>query len=391
MATTNKMEPTKYPGVFRLESGRFAVQVGIKLNGLQKKARKVMPAGTTIAAAVAEGERLKEELRNPPPPILSPLQTGGTLEEYAAAWLEQKGKLLKPSAIGSLKNAINGFVVPRMGWMQCVDVNRAAVQSWVAWAQDLRSPRDGRAYAHDTMKTWWRGLALMLRDMAADLGLQDPTVRVTPPCRNGQEPMREQRTLNQDEVGVLLGHARDLTPDRYAEIACLALTGMRAGELYALAWEHVDLTAGQVVVRRSVSLGKLTETTKTKARRTVPLHPLLVEVLRAHRGAQFTAQNRAALASGLVFPSPRGTPRTANSLDKAFEAIAAAMKSSLNLGAQVLRRSLNTNLVQAQVDRLTVRAILGHSSEQMTQRYYGVAQSDKADALAKVVRIGPET
>ncbi len=36
------------------------------------------------------------------------------------------------------------------------------------------------------------------------------------------------------------------------------------------------------------------------------------------------------------------------------------------------------------VDRVTLRAILGHSSESMTQRYAGIGDAAKADAILKV-------
>ena len=50
----------------------------------------------------------------------------------------------------------------------------------------------------------------------------------------------------------------------------------------------------------------------------------------------------------------------------------------------MLRRSLNTQLVLAGVDRITTRAILGHTSEAMTQRYAGIGNDVKADAVDKV-------
>lgn len=199
--------------------------------------------------------------------------------------------------------------------------------------------------------------------------------------------MREQRTLTWPEITQLLDFAKEMTPDRYAEIACLALTGMRAGEMYAMKWDVVDFAAQTIVVAASISCGEWTPTTKTKAKRSVPLHSLVAEVLGAHRRDQLTKQNRKALASGLVFPSDVGTPRTANTLDKVFEALGRAMRTDVQIGAQVLRRSFNTNLVRANIDHLTVQAIMGHTSEQMTARYFGVAHADKAAAMSNVFQL----
>ena len=63
----------------------------------------------------------------------------------------------------------------------------------------------------------------------------------------------------------------------------------------------------------------------------------------------------------------------------------------MNLGNQVMRRSLNSNLVAQQVDRLVIWAVLGHTSEQMTARYHHASATDKAAAVAKVtVRRRPD-
>jgi len=183
-----------------------------------------------------------------------------------------------------------------------------------------------------------------------------------------------------DDLATMLEAARIHAPDRYAEIAVLALSGMRSGELYALKWDCVDLDKLQIIVKRSISLGILTETTKTKAQRTVPMHPIVAELLKEHRKDQLERQV-AGLSLGLVFPSDKGTPRTPNTLQKAFKAIRAATGIDIRIGPQVLRRSMNSNLVRQSVDRLTVRAIMGHTTEEMTARYYGVSENDKKAAV----------
>lgn len=157
---------------------------------------------------------------------------------------------------------------------------------------------------------------------------------------------------------------------------------------------NVHLATGNVTIRRAVSDGVLTETTKTGAQRVVPMHPLVQELLTAHRQQQLRAQadprpkvrERAtlALASGLVFPTRMGTCRDPNSLDKAYLTICEVLGLDLNLGSQVLRRSMNSNLVREGVDRLTLRAIMGHTSEQMTARYMGSTDGEKRAAVVRL-------
>jgi integrase len=58
---------------------------------------------------------------------------------------------------------------------------------------------------------------------------------------------------------------------------------------------------------------------------------------------------------------------------------------------RVLRRTVNTLMVGAGVDRLVIRSILGHSSESMTETYYRAPDAEKVATvtrLADIVRQG---
>lgn len=155
---------------------------------------------------------------------------------------------------------------------------------------------------------------------------------------------------------------------------------MRAGELFGLKWDCVDLVTGNIVIKRSVSRSTLTETTKTKSQRIVPINPLVIEILQEHR-RQMLSKQVPGFESGLVFPSEKGKPRTANTLDKAFDQLATVLNTDVRIGAQVLRRSMNTNLLKHAVDRLTIRSIMGHTSEAMTARYSHSSDAEKRAAV----------
>ena len=391
MNPKDKLKPTRNPGVFRRPDGRLLAKVSVRTpDGRVVVRKQLLEMDATEADAVRLVLALKDQVKNPPPPSTPtrpPPTTSTTVAVYAEDWLALRRQKLKPSTAYTYAVALGNHILPRIGWLQCVAVTRAVVEAWTIWAQQ-KVDKAGNAYSNDTMGQWWRVLNAMLKDMAAELGLPDPTVRVSPPTRPQQAFKREQRTLDAAGLAQLIEAAQAVGGDRYPEVALLCLTGMRAGELYALKWDCVDLDRGLVVVRRSVSLGKITETTKTKSQRTVPLHPLLIEVLTAHRAA-WTQLPQIQQRENLVFPSDMGTARTANTLDRTFQRIAKEMKTDLNLGAQVLRRSMNSNLLRQAVDRLTIRSIMGHTTEQMTARYYGAGDGEKMAAVLKLT-VGPK-
>jgi integrase len=55
------------------------------------------------------------------------------------------------------------------------------------------------------------------------------------------------------------------------------------------------------------------------------------------------------------------------------------------VGPQVLRRTMNTLLVEAGVSAVVVRAQMGHTTPRMTDRYAGIHQSVKVAAVDALV------
>ena len=65
---------------------------------------------------------------------------------------------------------------------------------------------------------------------------------------------KEIRPLDAEQAGTLLDTARG---DRLEALYVVAVTaGMREGELLGLKWEDLDLDAGKLAVRRSLSITK---------------------------------------------------------------------------------------------------------------------------------------
>lgn len=372
-------------GVYRTPEGRYFVRAALRLpNGKSTTQRRLLPVGATKDDAIVAVQDLKRSLRTQQaaPTVQPQIHNQMTVADFAKVWLKLRTAQVKPSTAATYELAIRARILPRIGSLPCTQVNRSTIEGWTVWALS-QSDAEGRPYSHATLQQWWRVLCNLLRDMAADLHLPDPLVRATPP-RRLQEPLRrEQRTIESDDLTQLLTAARTYTLERYLEIAVLALTGMRSGELYALQWDAVDLQGRLFVVRRSVSLGQLTETTKTKSQRTVPMHPILADLMTQHKADQQAAGIGTA-ACDLVFPSRVGTPRTTNTLRKAFRKIAEATGTQFRVGPQVLRRSMNSNLLRENVDRLTIRSIMGHTTEQMTARYYGAGDNEKMAAVMKL-------
>lgn len=124
---------------------------------------------------------------------------------------------------------------------------------------------------------------------------------------------KEMRPLSAEEVRKLLEAAGD---DHLEALWVLAVhTGMRQGELLALKWTDVDLEAGKVSVRRTLTREgghyTLGEPKTKKSRRTVKLTGAATEALRGHLSRQMKEMERLGdlyLDQGLVFTTGSGAP-----------------------------------------------------------------------------------
>jgi integrase len=102
---------------------------------------------------------------------------------------------------------------------------------------------------------------------------------------------------------------------------------LRQGELLALRWEDVDLEAGTLQVRRTLSearSGRIFEAPESGRSRQIRLTTKATEALKKHRKRQLEERiARAGLwqEQGLVFPSSVGTPLGARNLQRHFKAL----------------------------------------------------------------------
>jgi len=399
------LKKTRHPGVYQADR-RLVIRWTIQEQGQRKDHLETMPDGATLAEAVALREqRIAESRSGTERPSEPP-----TVGDYTRSWLARKAPGMKPATAESYAQVLTDRILPAivtddgrvLADLRLEEVTRAHVERWVLHAESATRPasRDPEAAmvlcSRDTLLGWWSKVRQVLRDAAAEHALADPTLRVRGPRAYGREPVKERRTLTPDELRRLL---EEVGQEWHAEVFAAAMTGMRPGELYALTWTDVDLDRGRIHVRASHHRGRV-GTTKTGKVREVPIGAELAKVLRAHR-ARLVREQHPGLVSGLVFPAseegtragPDGTRigkgwhRGPDATRVHLERASRRAELPLVVTMQVLRRTANTLLVSSGVDRLVVRAIIGHTTEAMTAHYYGAPEAAKASAAGTLERL----
>lgn len=399
---------TRHPGVYQLE-GRFQIRWTVQVQGQRRDTEIMMPEGTTLEQAVAERARRVTIAKTPPaPPRVGPPTVG----DYVRSWLERKVPAMKPSTADEYARVLAYHVLPatvdaagevELGDMPLDLVTRAEVERWVLWAERQTRPRTRAPdsphvpCARGTLLGWWTKIRHVLRDAAAQYNLPDPTLRVKGPRAYDREVVKELRTLTGDELATLFDHVAD---GWHAELYTASVLGCRPGELYALKWSDVDLERHTITIRRSHYRGRV-GTTKTNKSKVVPLPDRLLEVLRAHRARQVREQHPA-LETGLVFPmtedgrhfdadgvlvEDRGWHRSPSSALGQLKRASRAADLPIDVTPQVLRRTVNSLLVDGGVERLVIRAIMGHMTEAMTAHYYNAPADKKLAAVTHLEHV----
>lgn len=172
-------------------------------------------------------------------------------------------------------------------------------------------------------------------------------------------PRGRERRLVGDEEARLLAAA---SPEFGSVIRFTLATAMRRGEIADIRWEHVDLK------RRAILLPE----TKNEDVRTVPLSPVVLEILHA-------LPRR---IDGLVFGM------TSNAISMAWKR--AVEKASIEgLTFHDLRHEAISRLFEdTDLDMMEIRAISGHKTLQMLARYTHLRTHRLADRLAGMGRTG---
>ncbi len=149
--------------------------------------------------------------------------------------------------------------------------------------------------------------------------------------------------------------------------------GLRQGELLGLKWEGVDLEAGMLQVRRTLSNGQFTPPKTAKSRRSVNLTPAAVEALKRHSERQAKEMMKAVTLykdQGLVFASLVGTPLSRRNLTRSFKALLQRAGLPHTVRFHDLRHTCARLLLSPGFNGKFVQELLGHATIAITLDTY---------------------
>ena len=369
-----KPKRTKIAGVQQLGRRRFKLKATANHPETGKRiAREKIVEGVTVEQAARAQRALRERLINEIEGAAPILGSPTTVADFAELWIEQKTNDLRKGVLDLYIEVLSKRILPLLGEAPMVEITRNHVKEWVAYAESL-TKGDGEVFAKDTMMGWWRVLCCFLRDAAAEVGIDDPINRVRPP-RSLRKKVTEHRAMSYPQVRAILDDIEVNAPSWHTEVYTMVFSGMRPSELYALTWADVDFNEGVIEIRHSFSRGEVNPT-KTDMPRQAAISDKMRALLLAHKERLKTDGPRVR-RSTLVFPSSKGTHRTSSALYKVLRRAAARAGVPIKVGPKTLRKTFITRNALDGHDRLAIRSNVGHTDEEMTERYAWVGVDDK--------------
>ncbi len=232
-----------------------------------------------------------------------------TLGEYLEkVWLPSKDARVEVSTYDQYRWAVNGHIVPLLGAVRLKDLTPEVIDGWVRSL--VLVPEGGKARLGATSARIARKVLSMAMEDAVRRGRvpRNPVVLSQPPKRS-----RTYRKLGWTlaEAQAFLAAIGDHR--LHAAFHLALVTGLRRGEFLGLAWDHVDLEAGQIAVVQQLAVERGTpvlKQLKTEAsQRVVSIGSVTVGVLSRHAELQRGEAELAGEAwegSGLVFTTTLG-------------------------------------------------------------------------------------
>jgi len=282
-----------------------------------------------------------------------------TFRAQATKWIEslstRRRRPVKPATVFCWRNALNKWILPRLGDRLLADVSNSALRELV---EDMAAA----GLAAKTIVNYSQIVKLVVASAVSAEGDQ-----LYPRTWNHdfvglpivRKETQHRPTITKDGIAEVLGG----TKQRYGIIyALIAGAGLRIGEALALRPENLSTDCRVIHVRKSIWRGQLQEPKTRNAVRDVDVPEVLADALRTYIVGK----------SGYIFATAKGNPLSQRNVLRALHA------TGKKIGLHAFRRFRTETLRRARVPEDLIKLWLGHSKETITDYYATGLEKDLA-------------
>lgn len=352
--------------VFRRKDGLWAATITVGHSPEGKRIRKTV-YGPTKGDVTTQLSRLQVQKLDGYLLARQRMTVAGLAERWLTSWTSG----LRELSVSRYRECVNRFIIPALGTVDVTKLRPAHVRGLL---DDLDARKIGarqRLYVFQTVRR--------MLNIAVKLELVARNV-----CSSVDSPKLKRRQIAALTPDQADGVLQAVQGTRWEALFLLALsTGMRMGELFALAWEDLDLDRGVLNLRHSLEevQGRLTikEPKSDSGRRAIRLAPQDVEALRKHR--KRLADEGLAFQPFVFVDSLGGFLRQSNFRRMVWDKVRAAAGIE-GVRFHDLRHSSASFMLRAGIHPKIVQERLGHSTIKLTMDTYSHLLPDSQNEAA---------
>ena len=388
----SKLTRTKTGGIYKRENAQgpdsfvatWTSPTGKTVKRTAKTYGEAKALKTQAEAAKTRGEGASFVLANS-------LTVHAWLDEWAESYKGRGRRQVRANTLADYRSDLRWakrFYGPRV---KLSAVNRDSVAQFLGWLAQEPGER-GKPMAASTVKRRVAPFRIALAD-AVDRGLiavNPCTGIVIPVPERIEEDEDRVRALSREQAQALIAGA---APEYRTLLRFAIETGVRASELVALQWRHVDLDPlkPHVVIRRAYVRGTMGPPKSRHGRRSIPLSAGLAAELQALRRSAGGVLVGHPLADQLVFANRAGGIIDQGNLRRRVLRPACKAAGLEPMGLHVLRHTAASLMFASGKNAKQVQAILGHHSAAFTlQVYVHLLDGDLGDPLDVGTETGPD-
>jgi len=316
-----------------------------------------------------------------------------TFGAFLDEWLESKKLAVAESSLETYKQTTEKHIRPALGAKLLVAVTADDIQRFYGKLHDEKKSLVFIRHIHTITGQIFK-LAVKRKKL-----MGSPMAGVDIPKEWGQAEAGEEGSaaaaaMTAEQVAQFLEAARG---ERLENLFKLAFhVGFRPGELLGLKWTDFDQQARTLRVNQSIVFRKaddwyLKRPKTKKSKRTLPITPAMVEILKAQRKAQLEDRMRAGKLwrdHGFIFADTIGEPYPQWALYSDFKRVLRVAKLPGTFNPYTPRHTMATLLLEKGVNPKAVSERMGHARITITlDAYAHVLPGMQADVSEEIERL----
>lgn len=282
-----------------------------------------------------------------------------TFGAYAAAWLEQQQ--LAYSSKQTYSSIIYALLIPEFGNIPIKDILPFHIRQFIMKLD--KSPK----YIKNIIGVLSTTISSAMMDNLLDKN----------PCEKIKTPKVESKQVDpfsMEEISLILNYIQKRYPQMTLFMAIGFYMGLRTGEIAGLKWGDFDFIAHKLAVQRTITHGKIKNSTKTSNCRVLKIPPILDDYIRCHKQYTF-------LKSEWVFLTYKNEPfLQLGTINRIYWSPALKFIGLKYRQMYQMRHSFACNALLSGQSVPYVQEMLGHSTPQMIYNRYGNSINTNSEA-----------